>query len=280
MKNRMTLFMILFLFASCSLKTMSSKNENESKLADDELEFSVDNPDEIVASNESSDEEEEEETPLGSSIINSEDEEEPTDVDQFMSEVGATPAEPKFEDFKVAVAPKPKEVQEYKIDTPMPLAVKEEPVSKPKTEKAKRVLAQKVEEDSEPVLSFSEGFEQYQVQSGDTLMMIGFKLFGDYRYWRELKAWNNIKSGDLKKGMVIKYKPLNDGKFVWRPNGLPHLVKKGEYLGSISYDKYGTSKKWKQIFDNNRPLLRNPNLIFAGFTIYYVPEKRGVASEN
>ena len=62
------------------------------------------------------------------------------------------------------------------------------------------------------------------------------------------------------------------------PNGTPYMVKTGDTLQIISMDKYGTTRKWKSIYENNRPLIRNPNLIFAGFTIYYQPT-RDLASE-
>ncbi|MGZ3789260.1 MAG: LysM peptidoglycan-binding domain-containing protein [Bacteriovorax sp.] len=117
--------------------------------------------------------------------------------------------------------------------------------------------------------------EKYQVQKGDTLMLVAFKLYGDYRKWRDLKEWNK----DTKKmgpGAQLKYY-VPEKAFGWQPSGLPYLIKTGDSLGSISMDKYRTPKKWRKIYENNRPLIRNPNLIFAGFTIYYVPP-RDVAS--
>lgn len=120
--------------------------------------------------------------------------------------------------------------------------------------------------------------ENYHVQKGDTLMMVAFKIYGDYRKWKDLKEWNkNIAPSKIEPGVVLKYY-VPETSFGWQPNGLPYMVKTGDTLGSISIDKYGTSKKWKNIYENNRPLIRNPNYIFAGFTIYYVPV-RDVASE-
>ncbi|MFA6237149.1 MAG: LysM peptidoglycan-binding domain-containing protein [Bacteriovorax sp.] len=120
--------------------------------------------------------------------------------------------------------------------------------------------------------------EKYYVQKGDTLMMIAFKIYGDYRKWKELKEWNKeIEPSKIGPGVVLKYY-VPESSFGWQPSGLPYMVKTGDTLGTISMEKYGTSKKWKNIYDNNRPLIRNPNYIFAGFTIYYVPV-RDVASE-
>lgn len=121
--------------------------------------------------------------------------------------------------------------------------------------------------------------EKYQVQKGDTLMMIAFKIYGDYRKWKDLKEWNKeTLKAKMGPGVSLKYF-VPDQTFGWQPSGLPYMVKTGDNLGMISMEKYGTSKKWKNIYENNRPLIRDPNLIFAGFTIYYVPV-RDVASET
>lgn len=120
---------------------------------------------------------------------------------------------------------------------------------------------------------------QYHVQKGDTLMMIAFKIYGDYRKWKDLKIWNKGQlPAKIGPGVVLKYY-TPDQAFGWQPSGLPYLVKRGDTLGLVSMEKYGTPKKWKSIYENNRPLIQNPNLIFAGFTIYYLPA-RNVASEN
>jgi nucleoid-associated protein YgaU len=121
-------------------------------------------------------------------------------------------------------------------------------------------------------------FSNYTFKQGDTLMWVAFSIYGDYRKWKELKEWNpEMKPSELGQGSVIRYKaPVNE--FVWRPSGLPHLVKRGETLGTISNVHYGTMKRWKDIYNNNQPLIRDPNLIFAGFTLYYVPD-RDLASE-
>lgn len=118
----------------------------------------------------------------------------------------------------------------------------------------------------------------YQVQNGDTLMMVAFHLYGDYRKWKDLRAWNpNISSQNLVVGEVLSYE-VPDQQFSWNPAGVSYLVKRGDSLGSISDDKYGTVKRWRDIFENNQPLIRDPDLIFAGFTLYYVPD-RDLASQ-
>lgn len=119
---------------------------------------------------------------------------------------------------------------------------------------------------------------EYTVQAGDTLMLVAFKVWGDYERWKELSELNGgIAMGQLPVGKVLKYVPNG---FSWNPQGLPHLIKRGDTLGTISTEKYGTDNKWRDIWDNNRPMIKDPNLIFAGFTLYYIPqEERDLASE-
>lgn len=122
-------------------------------------------------------------------------------------------------------------------------------------------------------------FANYTVEKGDTLMLIAFKLYGDYTKWRALQSLNNgINPRQVSSGMNIKYE-VPSQKFVWNPQGEPHLIQGSETLGTISTDKYGTKARWKDLWTNNRPMIKDPNLIFAGFTLYYIPDDRSVASE-
>lgn len=136
-----------------------------------------------------------------------------------------------------------------------------------------------------PVISEVTDFsstQTYTVQKNETLMLIAFKLYGDYEQWKQLASLNRdvLHNGNnLKEGMVLKYlAPVE--QFVWNPEGSPYLIKTGDTLGGISDSVYQTSKKWKLLWDNNRPLIKDPNKIFAGFTIYYPDQNRDVASEN
>lgn len=113
----------------------------------------------------------------------------------------------------------------------------------------------------------------YKVEKGETLMMIAFKIYGDYGMWRELAKLNPKIKSFVIAGMSLNFKAPAE-KFVWNPAGEPYLIRKGDTLGVISNEKYGTPKKWKKIWENNKPLIKNPNLIFAGFTLYYIPENK------
>ena len=113
------------------------------------------------------------------------------------------------------------------------------------------------------------------VSSGDTYMLLAFKIYGDYRKWRSIASLNQGKS-NLSPGMNIKYYAPSR-PFSWSPRGNPYLIRRGETLGTISSKVYGDMGKWRAIWKNNRPMIRNPNLIFAGFTLYYLDRSEVVA---
>ncbi len=111
----------------------------------------------------------------------------------------------------------------------------------------------------------------YEVQENDTLMLISWKLFGDYKKWKQLKTMNSdILEGGTKvrKGQYLFYYPP-EVEYDYNPVGSPFLIRKGDTLGKISHRVYEDKKHWQAIWYNNRDLIRDPDLIFAGFTLYY-----------
>jgi nucleoid-associated protein YgaU len=137
--------------------------------------------------------------------------------------------------------------------------------------------------DQSPVVSENVGGSEktYVVGKNETLMLIAFKLYGNYEKWKELANYNSAQlngSTSVRQGMTLKYMAPAE-EFVWNPEGLPYLIRTGDTLGGISTTVYNTSKKWKLIWNNNRPLIKDPHKIFAGFTIYYLENGREVASE-
>jgi len=111
----------------------------------------------------------------------------------------------------------------------------------------------------------------YSVRAGDTLMKIAFTLYGDVDRWKDLQEWNRgkLKSvNQLKVGMSLTYETPSTS---FSPEQLAHsyLIKKGDTLAGIADEVYGRKMKYKKLQNYNRRLIKNPNRIFAGFTIYY-----------
>jgi nucleoid-associated protein YgaU len=115
----------------------------------------------------------------------------------------------------------------------------------------------------------SSGDSTYTVHQGDTLMKIAFETCGDLYKWKEIFEANQdqIKNPNLiLPGTVLK---ISHSDSAVAHNGEKREIKPGETLGTISNDVYGTPRKWKKLWANNRDLIKDPNRIFAGFFIYY-----------
>lgn len=119
---------------------------------------------------------------------------------------------------------------------------------------------------------------EYSVQRGDTLMKIAFETYGDVYHWKSILDANRDKIPDpnhIPAGTVLKVdKPQTP--VVIEKNGEKYLIQKGDTLGKISSQVYGTPSKWKSIWENNKQLIHDPNKIFAGFSLYYLPSDQAV----
>lgn len=123
-----------------------------------------------------------------------------------------------------------------------------------------------------PVTTTTGDLMEYTVQKNDTLMWIAFKVYGDYGMWKKIRAANpGIKNTGLAAGTKIVYEAPAE-RFAWNPKGSPYLIVNGDTLGKVSTKVYGNTKKWRSIWNNNKPMIKDPNLIFAGFTLYYLPD--------
>ncbi|MBL7715993.1 MAG: LysM peptidoglycan-binding domain-containing protein [Bdellovibrionales bacterium] len=138
---------------------------------------------------------------------------------------------------------------------------------------ASEAVAQEGEAPAAPPAMSGES-TSYTVNGGDTLMKIAFEVYGDLYQWRHIHEMNRDKVQDpnrLTKGLVLMIdKPASPVQI--ERNGEAYLIKTGDTLGSISNEVYGTPGKWRALWENNRQLIKDPNRIFAGFTLYYAPD--------
>jgi hypothetical protein len=116
--------------------------------------------------------------------------------------------------------------------------------------------------------------ETYKVRRGDTLMKISFEKYGNIYRWREIYDSNKSKIANLNRltaGTLLTIQGVE--YIVIERNGTPYLIRRGDTLVRISNNLYNTPTEWKSIWKNNRQLIHDPNKIYAGFTLYYVPKK-------
>lgn len=114
----------------------------------------------------------------------------------------------------------------------------------------------------------------YTVQRGDTLMKIAFEFYGDYLKWKDIFHANRHLVGTpetMQVGITLTLEDIKDDVQLAK-NGDSYRIQPNDTLQSISMELYGTPAKWKTLWQNNQTLIKNPNQIFYGFTLYYVPD--------
>lgn len=124
-------------------------------------------------------------------------------------------------------------------------------------------------------LASGKGTQKYVVRPGDTLMKIAFAKYGDIFRWRDIYQANRDILGSFNRIEVGAVLVIHGARFiVIEKNGEPYLIRSGDTLVGISNKVYGQPDQWRVLWNNNRQLIKDPNKIYAGFTIYYQPNLR------
>ena len=148
------------------------------------------------------------------------------------------------------------------------------PAAPPAVEAAPEAIAPSVADATPPAASSGDAV-QYKVKKGDTLMKVAFENYGDLYRWKEIYEANRGQIQDPNNIPPGTQLSLNGaGMVTVERNGDRYLIKHGDTLGIISDGVYGTPRKWKKLWENNRQLIKDPNRIYAGFFLYYQPEGR------
>jgi nucleoid-associated protein YgaU len=149
----------------------------------------------------------------------------------------------------------------------------EQPAAETNTSEQDPYASTSTTEGSSTAFSGSGSFESYSVKSGDTLMKMAFEVYGDLYQWRRILEANRDVISDpnnIPVGTQLKVERPAQAVSISR-NGEAYRIQSGDTLGTISQQVYGTKSKWRDLWDNNRELIKDPNKIYAGFTLYYVP---------
>lgn len=143
-------------------------------------------------------------------------------------------------------------------------------VSRNESQPIKNLAVKKANRQARALSSQKSVTGKYVVKPGDTLMKISFEKFGDIYQWRNILNDNRDKI--INKSVLVPGTELtiNGEEYVIvEKNGNPYLIKKNDTLVKISKSVYGTGLEWKRLWQNNAQLIKNPNKIYAGFTLYY-----------
>lgn len=123
--------------------------------------------------------------------------------------------------------------------------------------------------------------KNYKIKPGDTLMQIARVLYGDERKWQDIMNVNPaLDPSNLQVGQVIKLpKPISavTGAAVKKDDEKParikagersYIVQSGDNLAKISERFYGSAAQWKKIWEANRDVISDPDVLKVGVELY------------
>lgn len=105
--------------------------------------------------------------------------------------------------------------------------------------------------------------QTHVVEAGDTLFGIAEEQLGDGNRWPQIFELNRDQIGNpdlIFPGQVLK---LPDASATG-PVPQVYTVRRGDSLSKIARKRLGDGNRWPEIFDLNRNVINNPNVIFAG----------------
>ncbi len=125
------------------------------------------------------------------------------------------------------------------------------------------------------ILSENSNDNSYEVKRGDNLWKIAEEKYNDGFAWTKIAKENNIKNPSiLVVGQKLKM-PKNEETTKITSNvtenkhidGGEYKVAKGDNLWKIAVKTYGDGYQWIKIWQANKPVIRNPNLLEIGMTL-------------
>jgi nucleoid-associated protein YgaU len=115
-----------------------------------------------------------------------------------------------------------------------------------------------------------------EVRAGESLSGICEREYGDQSLASALASYNGIANPDLvRQGrrlrlpdpIVLGAKPANSRPTATDPRYASYTVKPGESLSEIASRLLKSARRWRELYDLNRDVIRDPDSVEAGTTI-------------
>lgn len=115
------------------------------------------------------------------------------------------------------------------------------------------------------------GFDTKDIQikvDGEKVTLIG-KVDTTENKNKIIVAAGNIEGiSSVEDWLVVTHPPVVEPP---KPEKQFYTVKKGDYLSKIAKEVYGNANKYNVIFEANRPMLKDPDLIYPGQVLVIPP---------
>jgi nucleoid-associated protein YgaU len=124
----------------------------------------------------------------------------------------------------------------------------------------------------------------HNVRPGETLTAIARRYYGDARLVKQLASFNGLSDADaLRVDHRLRIPPASvlGGEGAPKPSSnersdeprevyTTYTVKRGDTLSELSLELLGTSRRWRELYELNRDVIRDPDNLQAG-TVLKVP---------
>lgn len=121
-----------------------------------------------------------------------------------------------------------------------------------------------------PTDSLEVGSNNYEVQKGDSLWKISENMYGVGYKWTEIAKANKLQNAsiiEVGQKLVLPEISKVSADVKVESKSITYTVKFNDSLWKIAISEYGDGNNWVQIWDLNKNIISNPNVLEVGMIL-------------